>query len=51
VSETGQAQLFFPTEPFLGFENTTVGRWVGDPYHLWETTDGGVHWVKQAIAT
>jgi photosystem II stability/assembly factor-like uncharacterized protein len=51
VSETGQAQLFFPTEPFLGFENTTVGRWVGEPYHLWETTDGGVHWIKPAIGT
>ena len=49
VSETGQAQTFFPTEPFLGFESSTVGRWVGEPHHLWETTDGGVHWVKQAI--
>jgi hypothetical protein len=51
VSESGQVQPYFPTEPFLGFEDTTVGRWIGDPYHLWETTDGGVHWVKQAIAT
>jgi photosystem II stability/assembly factor-like uncharacterized protein len=50
VHETGQAQPYFPADPFLGFENATVGRWVGNPHHLWETTDGGVHWVEQAIA-
>ena len=49
VSEKGQLQPFYPTDPFLGFENSTVGRWVGYPYHLWETTDGGVNWVKQPI--
>jgi photosystem II stability/assembly factor-like uncharacterized protein len=26
---------------FLGFETATVGRWVGNPYQLWGTTDGG----------
>jgi hypothetical protein len=50
VVQSGKAQPDFGAETFLGFENSTVGRWVGYPYDIWQTTDGGAHWVKQPIA-
>jgi photosystem II stability/assembly factor-like uncharacterized protein len=49
IDETGQLQPGFPAQGFLGFETSSVGRWVGYPYHLWETTDGGSTWVRQAV--
>lgn len=42
----GVGELYFPVQGYLGFESTTVGRWVGYPYDIWETTDGGEHWNK-----
>jgi len=26
---------------YLGFEDATTGRWVGDDQEIWTTTDGG----------
>jgi photosystem II stability/assembly factor-like uncharacterized protein len=51
VVQRGTLQPNFPAETFLGFENGSVGRWVGYPSNIWETTDGGGQWVKQSIAT
>jgi photosystem II stability/assembly factor-like uncharacterized protein len=50
ASQTGQAEQYFPGASFLGFESATVGRWVGYPYDIWETTDGGSTWVRQSAA-
>lgn len=30
---------------WLGFENPQVGRWIGDPHGIWNTSDGGRHWT------
>jgi hypothetical protein len=50
VVQNGKVEPNFGAQTFLGFENSTVGRWVGYPYNIWETTDGGTQWVKQSIA-
>jgi hypothetical protein len=50
VVQNGKAEPNFAAQTFLGFENSTVGRWVGYPSNIWETTDGGAQWVKQSIA-
>lgn len=31
---------------WLGFENSQVGRWIGDPHSVWTTQDGGMQWVQ-----
>lgn len=31
---------------WLGFENPQVGRWIGDPHGIWNTSDGGRHWTR-----
>jgi hypothetical protein len=49
VVQSGKSQPSFPAETFLGFESGTVGRWVGYPYNIWETTNGGTQWVKQSV--
>jgi photosystem II stability/assembly factor-like uncharacterized protein len=51
AAETGPIDPEDPTQTFLGFETDSVGRWVGDPDDLWETTDGGSTWVRQTIST
>ena len=50
VVQTGKDEPYFPARNFLGFENSEVGRWVGYPSNIWETTNGGVQWVKQSVA-
>ena len=40
--QTGQASA----PAWLGFETSTVGRWIGDPHGIWTTGDGGRHWVR-----
>ena len=34
---------------WLGFEDATTGRWVGDDQTIWTTTDGGETWTAQAF--
>jgi len=51
VVQNGTSQPYFPARTFLGFENNQVGRWVGSPYAIWETTDGGAQWVRQSVAS
>jgi len=34
---------------WLGFEDSTTGRWVGDDQTIWTTTDGGMAWRAQAF--
>jgi hypothetical protein len=50
IVQSGNVQRSFPEQTFLGFENSEVGRWIGYPYNIWETTDGGTQWVKRSIA-
>jgi photosystem II stability/assembly factor-like uncharacterized protein len=50
VSEAGSAESYVGSTRFLGFENPSVGGWVGDPHYVWRTTDGGTTWVREAIA-
>jgi photosystem II stability/assembly factor-like uncharacterized protein len=45
----GQTQWNYPTTGFLGFENGEVGRWVGDPTTIWQTTDGGAVWTRSPV--
>lgn len=35
--------------PWLGFENSEVGRWIGDARSVWSTYDGGRHWTRNAF--
>ncbi|HEY3844742.1 MAG TPA: hypothetical protein VGL48_15935 [Acidimicrobiales bacterium] len=49
AAETGPIDPDNPAQPFLGFETASVGRWIGDPSDLWETTDGGNTWFRQTI--
>lgn len=51
ATQTGTVGPYFPSQGFLGFENTAVGRWVGYPYDIWETNDGGSTWVNQPVGT
>jgi photosystem II stability/assembly factor-like uncharacterized protein len=51
VVQSGNLEPSFPEQTFLGFENGEVGRWVGYPYDIWETTDGGTQWVKQRVVS
>lgn len=37
------------TPGWLGFETPAVGRWIGDPHGIWDTTDGGRHWRYRAF--
>ena len=34
-----------PGSAFLGFEDLSVGRWVGFRGAIWTTEDGGAHWT------
>jgi hypothetical protein len=51
IVQSGNLEPSFPEQTFLGFENGEVGRWVGYPYNIWETTDGGTQWVKQPVVS
>jgi hypothetical protein len=51
IVQSGNLEPSFPEQTFLGFENGEIGRWVGYPYNIWETTDGGTQWVKQRVAS
>jgi len=35
---------------WLGFEDATSGRWVGDDQTIWITTDGGTDWTARLFA-
>jgi photosystem II stability/assembly factor-like uncharacterized protein len=35
---------------WLGFEDATTGRWVGDDQTIWITTDGGTDWTARPFA-
>jgi photosystem II stability/assembly factor-like uncharacterized protein len=50
ASESGAVERNQPTADngFLGFESSTVGRWVGYPDVIWETADGGRKWTRQS---
>jgi photosystem II stability/assembly factor-like uncharacterized protein len=50
AEETGEVASDFPAASFLGFESARAGRWVGYPYDIWETTDGGNTWTRQPVA-
>jgi photosystem II stability/assembly factor-like uncharacterized protein len=51
ANESGPAERNQPAPDngFLGFESSTVGRWVGYPDDIWETTDGGRRWTRQSL--
>jgi photosystem II stability/assembly factor-like uncharacterized protein len=38
------------TSLWLGFEDATTGRWVGDDQTIWTTTDGGTDWTSRSFA-
>ncbi len=35
-----------PGSAYLGFQNQSVGRWVGFPHTIWITHDAGTHWTR-----
>lgn len=35
----------YPWAGFLGFESSSVGRWVGSSSDIWTTLDGGATWI------
>jgi len=47
VNDPEQIRPTAPYASYLGFQNASVGRWIGDPHTIWTTTDGGRHWTKQ----
>lgn len=34
---------------WLGFQSSTIGRWIADPHGIWTTRDAGAHWTRAAI--
>ncbi len=34
---------------WLGFQSSTVARWVGDPHGVWTTRDAGARWIRAAF--
>lgn len=40
-----------PDSPFLGFESASVGRWVAGTNDVWQTSNGGVSWARQSVAS
>lgn len=34
---------------WLGFQSSTVGRWVADPSGVWTTTNGGARWTRTTL--
>lgn len=50
ASDTGQAGGYSsPNAGFLGFESSSVGRWIGSPSDIWTTTDDGITWSYRPI--
>jgi hypothetical protein len=47
VSDAEVLDSAAPGSAFLGFEDSSVGRWVGYEGAIWTTDDGGVHWVRR----
>ncbi|MGZ3391463.1 MAG: WD40/YVTN/BNR-like repeat-containing protein, partial [Isosphaeraceae bacterium] len=50
VTDREQIDPNAPDTSFLGFENASVGRWVGYPNAIWTTEDGGIHWTRRNFA-
>ncbi len=47
---TGRTGLYLsPTAGFLGFESSSVGRWIGSPSDIWTTINGGSTWFARPI--
>ncbi len=48
ATDAGQPGLYVaPTAGFLGFESSSVGRWIGSPSDIWTTVNGGSTWVAR----
>lgn len=44
-------QLTQMTMPaWLGFETSTVGRWISGPHSIWSTNDAGSHWSQSVFS-
>lgn len=43
------AATYVASRGFLGFETTTVGRWIGAPNDIYTTVDGGLTWTRRPI--
>lgn len=46
VSDREQIDPAAPLGGFLGFEDSSVGRWIADERWIWSTRDGGIHWTR-----
>jgi photosystem II stability/assembly factor-like uncharacterized protein len=46
VTDPEQLESSTPPSAFLGFEDSSVGRWVGYPRAIWTTMDAGAHWAR-----
>jgi photosystem II stability/assembly factor-like uncharacterized protein len=49
ITGTMQINPQAPGVAFLGFEDAAAGSWISDAQHIWTTTDGGLHWLRQAF--
>jgi photosystem II stability/assembly factor-like uncharacterized protein len=38
-----------PAASFLGFEDSSTGRWISSEQDIWTTRDGGLHWLRRAF--
>ncbi len=47
VSDREQLDPDAPSAPYLGFQDSLLGRWVGYPRAVWTTTDGGRRWTRR----
>jgi hypothetical protein len=47
VSDPEVLDVAGPGSSFLGFEDSSVGRWVGFEGAIWTTDDGGAHWTRR----
>lgn len=50
VRDPEQISASSPGSAFLGFQSSTVGRWVGFPRTIWTTADGAAHWYPRAFS-
>lgn len=47
VSDPEVLDVAGPGSSFLGFEDSSVGRWVDFEGAIWTTDDGGAHWTRR----
>jgi photosystem II stability/assembly factor-like uncharacterized protein len=46
VTDPEQIDSGVPSGAYLGFQDQSMGRWVGFPHTIWITHDAGSHWTR-----